>query len=140
MSPKGMGSRKKGGETPDPQLPTPSRRPHMLVAMEMGEHEPRALVSSPEAASAPLEYILFKKTWRGQSSHCSLPVSLLPPHSLPLPSGPPQGSQNLVSPGWRSWHCVQAHVFLECMRGKGQTSTRLGELGGVVGCEPASQE
>lgn len=135
-----MGSRKKRGETPDPQLPTPSHRPHVLVAMEMGKHEPRALVSSPEAASAPPDYRLFKKTWRGQSSHCSLPVSLLPPHSHPLPSGTPQGSQNLVSFGWRSWHHVQAHVFLECMRGKGQTSTRLGELGGAVGCEPVSQE
>ena len=57
-----------------------------------------------------------------------------------FPSGTPQGSQNLVSFGWRSWHHVQAHVFLECMRGKGQTSTRLGELGGAVGCEPVSQE
>lgn len=52
---------KKRGETPDPQLPTPLRRPHVLVAMEMGEHEPRALVSSPEAASSPSDYMLFKK-------------------------------------------------------------------------------
>ena len=68
------------------------------------------------------------------------PVSLLPPHSHALPSGTPQGSQNLVSFGWRSWHRIQAHVFLERMRGKGQTSTRLGKLGGAVGCEPVSQE
>ena len=33
----------------------------MLVAMEMGDRGPRALVSPPKAPSAPFDFILFKK-------------------------------------------------------------------------------
>lgn len=86
-SPQGSGSRTKGVSSPQGASlkPTPAFRHHTLVAIEMGEHGLRALVTPPEAASASLDCTQFKKAWRGETALrllCFPIASSLPPTHL----------------------------------------------------------